>query len=103
MIVRYKPEVGLEQADQAWFDSDASNNTDAIREIDAEANQYGLVRTREYWLQTFSTPDGGVVRRGFCYRPEPSEIYRPKRIAEQPGSTLTGLSSTEIVRAMRDE
>lgn len=102
MIVRYKPEEGLEQADLAWFDSDASNNVDAIREIDAKANQYGLLRTPEYWLHTFLL-EGRPVRRGFCYRPVPSDMPKPKNYAEQNGAVNTGLSSAEIVRAMRDE
>ena len=72
MIVRRNPTENLDSADQAWFDSDAPSNADAIREIDAEAAKFGLVRTREYWLQTFSLPDGRVVRRGFCYRPAPA-------------------------------
>jgi hypothetical protein len=40
MIVRTNPPVDLDQADQAWFDSDASTNTDAIREVDAEAAKH---------------------------------------------------------------
>jgi hypothetical protein len=66
MIVRFNPPraADLDIADQAWFDSDATTNDQAIREIDAEAARHGLVRTREYWLQTFSLPDNRVVRRG---------------------------------------
>jgi predicted polyphosphate/ATP-dependent NAD kinase len=101
MIVRWKPEVGLDQADQAWFDSDAPTNSEAIREIDAEAARHGLVRTREYWLQTFSLPDGRVVRRGFCYRPEPSNIA--ERVAERRGTDVVGAPSSELIRASRDE
>jgi hypothetical protein len=85
----------------AWFDSDAPTNDEAIREVDAAAAQYGLVRTREYWLQTFSLPDGRVVRRGFCYRPEPDN--RAQRMAGRRGTEEIGRSSAELVRAMRDQ
>ncbi len=100
MIVRMSPDKDLAQVDQAWFDSDAGTNTDAIREIDAEAAKYGLVRTREYWLQTFRLPDGRVVRRGFCYRPGPSDTA--EHIAERRGTVVAGASSVDIVREMRE-
>lgn len=101
MIVCSNPEKGLDQVDQAWFDSDAPTNREAIQEIDAEAARHGLVRTREYWLQTFPRPDGRLVRRGFCYRPEPSGLDR--RVAARRGAALEGESSSEIVRAARDQ
>lgn len=102
MIVRKKPqnEDDLREADQAWFDSNASDNITAIKEIDAEAAQFGLVRTREYWLQTFSF-DGQVVRRGFCYRPETSPAL--ERIAERRSREPQGVSSVDTIRAMREE
>ena len=50
MIVRSNPEEGLDQADLAWFDSNADTNIGAIKEIDAEAFRHGLVRTKEDWL-----------------------------------------------------
>lgn len=100
MIVRYKPEEGLDQADQAWFESDAPTNAEAIREIDAEASRHGLVRTREYWLQTFSLPDGRIVRRGFCYRPALSQ--QSEQIAGKRGTSLEGSPSNELVRAIRE-
>jgi hypothetical protein len=100
MIVRSNPTNGLDQADQAWFDSDAPSNDQAIREIDAEAGRHGLVRTREYWLQTFSLPDGRVVRRGFCYRPAPSG--RVDRISARRGTEMEGTPPADLVRAMRD-
>lgn len=100
MIVRSNPPVDLDQADQAWFDSDASTNTEAIREIDAEASKHGLVRTREYWLQTFKMPDGRIVRRGFCYRPEP--WGRSDEIATRRGNESVGATAAQIVREMRD-
>lgn len=102
MIVRSNPDAGsdLDQADQAWFDSDAASNDEAIREIDAEAAKHGLVRTREYWLQTFSMPGGRVVRRGFCYRPEPSD--RVARVAARRGPQMEGMPSAQLVREMRD-
>jgi len=101
MIVRFNPPgADLDQADQAWFDSDAATNTDAIREIDTEAAKHGLVRTREYWLQTFSLPDGRVVRRGFCYRPEPTG--RVERVAARRGQEVAGTTSAQLVREMRD-
>ena len=103
MIVRSnpKPNAELDQADQAWFDSDAPSNVEAIREIDAEAGKHGLVRTREYWLQTLLNPDGRVVRRGFCYRPEPSG--RLERVVKRRGIDPEGPASQELIRAMRDE
>lgn len=100
MIVRSNPISDLDRVDQAWFDSDASSNDQAIREIDAEATRYGLVRTREYWLQTFSLPDGRVVRRGFCYRPEPSG--RVDRVAGRRGEAMEGTPSGQLVRETRD-
>ena len=100
MIVRRNPEIGLAEADQAWFESDADNNVNAIREIDSEASRYGLVRTREYWLQTFSY-NNKVVRRGFCYRPAPSE--RTERKFTPREGELVGVSSADLVRSMRDE
>lgn len=100
MIVRSNPSADLDQTDQAWFDSDATSNDQAIREIDAEAAKHGLVRTREYWLQTFSTPDGRVVRRGFCYRPEPTGLA--DRVAARRGTLVQGTSSAQIVRDMRE-
>ncbi len=102
MIVRYNPPtaIDLDNADQAWFDSDASTNDQAIREIDVEAARHGLVRTREYWLQTFSLPDGRVVRRGFCYRPEQS--HRVERVAGRRGPEMEGTPSAQLVREMRD-
>lgn len=101
MIVRSNPLTGLDQVDQAWFDSDAPSNAEAIRDIDGEASRHGLVRTREYWLQTFSLPDGRVVRRGFCYRPEMSNAA--ERIARRRGGHAEGEPSSAIVRAIRDE
>jgi hypothetical protein len=103
MIVRMNPphEADLTVADQAWFDSDAATNSDAIREIDAAAGRHGLVRSREYWLQTFTMPDGRVVRRGFCYRPEPSA--RTERVAARRSPSPEGISSESLVRQMRDE
>ncbi len=100
MIVRRNPEKELDKADQAWFESDANDNVSAIREIDAEASKHGLVRTREYWLQTFSY-EGRVVRRGFCYRPAPSERIE-RGFAPHEGE-LVGVSSADLVRSMRDE
>jgi hypothetical protein len=100
VIVRSKPETALEEADFAWFESDAATNAEAIREIDAEAARYGLVRTREYWLETVTLPDGRVARRGFCYRPEPSDLAA--RVAKRRGTTVVGMPSSELIRAERD-
>ena len=100
MIVRRNPETDLDHVDQAWFDSDAADNAEAIREIDAEAAKHGLVRTREYWLQTFSLPNGQVVRRGFCYRP--TESGRVQRVASRRGSEQEGTPSAQLIREIRD-
>jgi len=102
MIVRSNPDnsAELDQVDQAWFDSNAVTNTDAIREIDEEAARHGLVRTREYWLPTFKMPDGKIVRRGFCYRPEP--WGRAEEIAARRGTEPKGQTAAQIVRQMRD-
>src|SRR5437764_13853143 len=99
MIVRSNPINTLDQADQAWFDSDAPTNDQAIREIDAEAARHGLVRTREYWLQRLPLPDGRLVFRGICYRPEPTGLS--DRVAARRGTTVQGASSADIVREMR--
>ena len=100
MIVRFNPTADLDRAEQAWFDSDAPSNIDSIREIDAEAAKHGLVRTREYWLQTFKMPDGRIVRRGFCYRPEP--WGRADDIAARRGTEPQGQTAAQIVREMRE-
>lgn len=102
MIVRSNPSAGdvLDRADQAWFDSDAPTNTEAIREIDSEAAKRGLVRAREYWLQTFRMPDGRIVRRGFCHRPE--QWGRAEEIAARRGNDVKGQTAAQIVRDMRD-
>src|SRR5581483_3186103 len=100
MIVRSNP-PDLDRADQAWFDSDAPTNTEAIREIDLEAAKHGLARAREYWLQTFRMPDGRLVRRGFCYRPQ--EWGRAEEIAARRGTEPAGQTAAQIVREMRDE
>ena len=43
MIVRMSPHTDTElgRTDMAWFESDASDNNQAIREIDAEAAEHG--------------------------------------------------------------
>ncbi len=76
MITGWSPAGGLDEADQAWFESDAASNDLAIREIDAEAARHGLVRVNEYWLQKHRAAGGTVVRRGFCYRPEPTDLVQ---------------------------
>lgn len=101
MIVGSNPADGLDRAEMAWFDSDALANADAIREIDCAAAQYGLVRTGEYWLKTFTLPDGRVVRRGFCYRPGPSDLS--DRAAARRKMDQVGKSSQQIIREFRDE
>jgi hypothetical protein len=105
VIVRCNPsgDSDLDRADQAWFDSDASTNAEAIREIDAEAARHGLVRTREYWLQTFTLPDGRIVRRGFCYRPEPASTGRLERVAQRRGTQVHGMSTAQMIREIRDQ
>lgn len=100
MIVRSSPETGLDVADQAWFESDADGNDAAIREIDVEAARHGLVRVKEYWLQTRRLPDGKIVRRGFCYRPDQGDVAA--RVAAQRGSHPVGTPSNEMVRELRD-
>jgi len=100
MIVRSSPETGLDATDQAWFESDADGNDAAIREIDVEASRHGLVRVREYWLQTHRLPDGRIVRRGFCYRPAESDLA--DRVAMRREADPVGTSSTQIVRELRD-
>lgn len=102
MIVRSNPagNADLDQVDQAWFDSDAPTNAEAIREIDMQAAKHGLARTREYWLQTFELPDGRIVRRGFCYRPGPSGFA--DRVAARRGNNVGGMTAAEMIRAMRD-
>ncbi len=99
MIVSSNPETGLDQVEQAWFDSDASSNDAAIREIDTEAGKYGLVRVKEYWLQTRRTSDGRTVRRGFCYRPAPSDLV--DRLEARRGSSVVGKPSNELLRDIR--
>ena len=99
MIVRSNPSNDLDHAELAWFESDAPTNNEAIREIDAEAARHGLVRTREHWLQRHSGPDGRIVFRGICYRPEPSDFA--ERVAARRGTEVAGMSSEEIVREMR--
>ncbi len=101
MIVRMNPSTGLDEAELAWFESDAPTNVEAIKEIDAEAARYGLVRTRESWLQRFKLPDGRLVYRGFCYRPEPSGLA--ERVANRRGTEMVGQPGYEIIREMRGQ
>jgi hypothetical protein len=102
MIVRSNPSSpDLDRADQAWFESDAESNDQALREIDAEAAWHGLVRVNEYWLQKRLLQVGKVVRRGFCYRPENSNLMQ--RLAERRQSEPLGTSSGELVREVRNE
>jgi hypothetical protein len=100
MIVRQSPSGALDQADQAWFESDAESNDQAIREIDAEASRHGLVRVNEHWLQRHRLPDGKIVRRGFCYRPEPTDLSA--RLAARREAEPMGTSSGDLVREQRD-
>lgn len=100
MIVRSNPETGLDTADQAWFESDADGNDAAIRDIDAEAARHGLVRVREYWLQTRSLPDGRIVRRGFCYRPAESDLA--ERVARRRSADPVGTPASQLIRELRD-
>src|SRR5687767_3295726 len=103
MVVRSNPSTDavLDQADQAWFESDAESNDQAIREIDAEAARHGLVRVNEYWLQKHTLPNGKIVRRGFCYRPEESHLLQ--RLEHNRASEPLGTSSGELVREIRSE
>ncbi len=101
MIVRSNPTEGLDQADQAWFDSDAESNDEAIRQIDAEAALHGLVRVNEYWLQKHRLADGKVVRRGFCYRPENTDLIN--RLEERRRAEPLGASSGDLIRETRSE
>lgn len=101
MIVRSHPASDLDQAELAWFDSDASSNETAIREIDTEAGRHGLARVRETWLQRFKLPDGRLVYRGFCYRPPPSDLA--ERVATRRGNHVEGEPSERLIRQMRDE
>ena len=104
MIVRKQPssEEDLYHADQAWFESNAPDNAQAIREINAEAEKYNLVRTREYWLQQF-TFNGKPVYRGFCFRLESADLPNVgRRLAEARQNDVVGIPSTQIVREMRD-
>lgn len=100
MIVRSSPAMGLGEADQAWFESDADGNDAAIREIDAAAARHGLVRVREYWLQTGRLPDGRIVRRGFCYRPAPSDLAA--RMEARRAADPLAVPAAEMVRQIRD-
>ena len=105
MIVRSNPPANtdLDHADQAWFDSDAGTNDAAIQDVDAEAAKHGLVRTREYWLQTFRMPDGKIVRRGFCYRPDPGGSGLADRLASRRGTATQGATSAQMVREIREQ
>ena len=101
MIVRSNPTDALDRVDQAWFESDAATNDQAIREIDAEAARYGLVRVNEYWLQRHRLADGRTARRGFCYRPEPSDLV--ERLETQRSAEPMGASSGDAVRELRGQ
>ena len=103
VIVRTSPsdESELNRVDQAWFESDADSNDKAIREIDNEAARHGLVRVNEYWLKTRHLPDGKVVRRGFCYRPEDTHLL--ERLDNRRSSESMGASSGDLVREVRSE
>ena len=102
MIVRSNPgaEKQLDTTEQAWFESDAESNEQAIREIDAAAGAHGLVRVNEYWLQRHRLPDGRWVRRGFCYRPEETDLVQ--RLEARRKAEPVGTSSAALLREDRE-
>lgn len=72
MVVSWDPKT-LEGANVVQVDSDASDNTQAIREIDDWAEQQGFVRSSEYWLRPLLR-EGKKLFRGVCYRISNEEI-----------------------------
>ena len=63
------PEQARQMGTPLFVDSNADTNAQAIREVDLWCREHGLVRARESYLSTVSTPEGAVVRRAICYQP----------------------------------
>jgi hypothetical protein len=67
MIVQTDPH-NWQDVNTVQVDSDARDNDQALREIDAWAASNGFLRTDEYWLRQIIKKDGRRVFRGICYR-----------------------------------
>jgi hypothetical protein len=66
-IVRTDP-YDFESANTVQIDSDAKDNSTAMREIEDWAAEHGYRRTSEFWLRRINTPEHGLLFRGICYR-----------------------------------
>ena len=70
MAITTRPD-NFEQQEAVLVYSDAPDNVEAIRQIDAWARDQGFVRTREYHLNVVQTAEGRRLFQGTCYRLTP--------------------------------
>ena len=96
-IVRIDP-PNFGTASSAQIDSDAPDNSAAIRELDDWAAEHGYVRTREYWLRRVNT-EGRLVFRGIVYRPGEDEIRTVRESIAATDKRLEQMPATAHFRA----
>ena len=63
-----------QDAEMLEVESDARDNYAAIVEIEDWAQDHGMTRTNEHWLQTIQHEDGRVGRISIVYRPSQKEL-----------------------------
>jgi hypothetical protein len=74
--------------------SDARDNFEAIKEIDAWAREHGLVRARESWLAPV-TRHNRTLFRGACYpAPAADDLARERRALEATERRRNGMPPT---------
>jgi hypothetical protein len=60
-------------ASTVQVESDATDNLEALKEIESWARDNGFARTTEYWLRQAITSEGKWVFLGVCFRLPPEE------------------------------
>ena len=69
------------------IDSDASDNKEAIIEIENWAAENDFARTTEYWLRQILKENGRRIFRGICYRLT-KEVMRSNEAACQSSAEV---------------
>jgi len=92
--VHPEPEQAQRMGTPLFVDSNANTNAQAIREVDLWCRERGLVRARESYLSTVSTPEGGVVRRAVCYRPPEDRVRRAEQAWAEMERRLQSMPET---------
>lgn len=92
-IVRSDP-PDFAHANVVQIDSDASENIDAIHEIDDWAARHGFARVSEYWLRRIVTRDGRRVFRGICYRLTDEERQSAEAASAEHEKALASMPAT---------